>query len=98
MAYIEIICPRCQGTHVVLNGKTPSGAQKCCCRDCGRTFQTSYSNKACQPGMKDKIIEMAMNGSGTRDTARVLGISKNTVTNTLRDLKKNHLCKHQILG
>ena len=31
---------------------------------------------------------MVMNGSGTRDTARVLGISKDTVTSTLKKLKK----------
>jgi len=31
-----------------------------------------------------KIISMAINGSGIRDTGRVLGISTNTVTNVLR--------------
>jgi len=29
---------------------------------------------------------MVMNGSGTRDTARVLGINKDTVTRTLKKL------------
>ena len=32
------------------------------------------------------IVDMAMNGSGTRDTARVLGIDKDTVTRHLRKL------------
>jgi len=31
-------------------------------------------------GTKEKIIDMAMNGAGTRDTGRVLRISPNTVT------------------
>ena len=31
-----------------------------------------------------KVISMAINGSGVRDTGRVLGISPNTVTNILR--------------
>ena len=30
---------------------------------------------------------MAMNGAGTRDTARTLGVSKDTVTSVLRKLK-----------
>lgn len=36
--------------------------------------------------MRNKIVDMAMNGSGTRDTARVLGINKDTVTGVLRSL------------
>jgi transposase-like protein len=33
---------------------------------------------------KKKIIDMAMNGSGIRDTARVLEISPTTVINALK--------------
>ncbi len=33
-----------------------------------------------------KIVEMALNGSGVRDTVRVLGVGINTV---IRELKKN---------
>ena len=90
MAYIKVTCPYCQGTHVVFNGKVSTGAHKCICRDCNRTFQTNYTYNARKPGTKEKIVDMAMNGSGTRDTARVLKISKNTVTKTLRELKKKY--------
>ena len=38
--------------------------------------------KACEAGMTEKIVEMAINSSGVRDTARVLRINKNTVINT----------------
>ena len=41
--------------------------------------------KGSVPGMHEKIVAMAMNGSGCRETARVLGISLNMV---LRHLKK----------
>ena len=34
-----------------------------------------------------KIVEMAMNGAGTRDTGRVLGISKDMVTSVLKNEK-----------
>ena len=35
--------------------------------------------------MKNLILKMAVNGSGIRDTARVLGISTSTVIKTLKD-------------
>jgi len=50
-------------------------------------FQLSYTNKACEEGTKEKIVLMAHNGSGIRDTARVLSISPNTVINEIK--KKN---------
>ena len=34
--------------------------------------------------MKQQICDMALNGSGIRDTARVLGISTTTVMEALR--------------
>ncbi|EGU40226.1 putative transposase A, partial [Vibrio ichthyoenteri ATCC 700023] len=43
-----------------------------------------------KPGVKDKILEMAMNSSGVRDTGRVLKVAYNTV---LRTLKNSHLDK-----
>ena len=42
----------------------------------------------CEPGVKDKIVNMAMNGAGTRDTARTLGISKDTFTAALKKMRE----------
>ncbi|MBL1352345.1 MAG: hypothetical protein COA61_003255 [Zetaproteobacteria bacterium] len=39
--------------------------------------------------MKKKVIDMAINGSGIRDTARVLNISKGTVMSTIKKKKKH---------
>jgi transposase-like protein len=44
----------------------------------------AYRYKACRPGIKEQVVEMALNGSGIRDTARVLKINKNTVISTLQ--------------
>jgi len=44
----------------------------------------AYRYKAYNPGIKEQIVEMAINGSGIRDTARVLKINKNTVISTLK--------------
>jgi len=49
-----------------------------------------YCYKACEVGIKEQVVEMAINSSGTRDTARVLKINKNTVTRTLKN-KENSL-------
>ena len=44
----------------------------------------AYRYKACEPGIEEQVVEMAINGSGIRDTARVLKINKNTVISTLK--------------
>ena len=82
-----IKCPYCGSDKVVKNGTQKNGAQRLLCRnpDCAhKSFQIEYKNNACRPGTKEKIIDMAMNGSGTRDTGRVLHISPNTVTSVLK--------------
>ena len=58
--------------------------QRYLCKACGKSFQLKFEKKAYQEGIKEQIIEMSLNGSGTRDIARVLGIDKNTVTATLK--------------
>ena len=44
----------------------------------------NYQYNAYEPGVKEQLVEMAINGSGVRDTARVLKISKGTVISTLK--------------
>jgi len=83
MAEIKIKCRKCGSEKVYLYGKQ-SGHQRCRCQDCKKMFQLSYTNKACEEGTKEKIVLMAHNGSGIRDTARVLSISPNTVINEIK--------------
>jgi len=59
------------------------------CKDCGRIFKTEYVYRAYEPGVKDQLVEMAMNGSGIRDTARVLGIGKGTVIAALKKVRRS---------
>jgi len=85
-------CPYCQGSDIVRHGLSPESKQRYRCRVClegrGRTFLLVYSYAGQSPEVKQQIIEMAMNASGIRDTARVLHISPTTV---LKELKKRHL-------
>jgi transposase-like protein len=54
-----------------------------------KTFMLNYRYRACQAGIKAQVVEMAINGSGIRDTARVLKINKNTIISTLK--KSRHV-------
>ena len=65
-------------------GITPTGTQRYRCYDCGRTFVKTYSRKACDPSVQKQIVPMVLNGAGVRDTARVLGINRNTVSATIK--------------
>ena len=90
MAEIKVKCPYCGSEKVSLYGKSRSGKQRYLCQNkaCGhKTFQQEYKNNACRPGTKEQIVEIAMNGAGTRDTGWVLGISPNTVTAVLKKRK-----------
>jgi transposase-like protein len=85
-------CPYCQGTDIVRHGVSSEGKQRYRCRECregrGRTFLLDYTDAGQSPEVKDQIVEMAMNASGIRDTARVLKISPTTV---ISELKKRNL-------
>ena len=84
-------CPNCQGTDIVRHGQTRQGKQRYRCREprcAGRTFLLDYSHRGQSPEVKRQIVDMAMNASGIRDTARVLHISPTTVIN---ELKKRNL-------
>ena len=91
MVYQKVKCPFCGSENVGLFGKTKAGTQRYVCHNtkCShRTFQLEYKYNACKPGAHERIVEMAMNGSGTRDTGRALHISKETVTAVLKKTEK----------
>ena len=68
-------------------GHNAHGKQRYRCRttDCPiMTFMLEYRYRAYEPGVKEPVVDRAINGSGIRDTARVLKIDKNTVISTLK--------------
>ena len=71
-------CPHCQGTDIIRHGKTRQGKQRYCCQETvcdGRTFLLDYSYAGHSAEIKQQIVDMAMNASGIRDTARVLHVA-----------------------
>ena len=93
MMFAPVCCPTCQSMDVVKYGKTPDGKQRFHCQNlaCQRqTFLMDYTNRGFLQAVKTQIVEMALNGSGIRDTARVLNVSPTTVIETLK--KRNQSC------
>ena len=88
MVLIAVTCPYCQSDRITKRGKTDTGKQRYRCQnpDCPHlSFLLNPAYKGRLPEIKEQIIDMALNGSGIRDTARVLGVSTDTV---LSELKK----------
>ena len=87
MAVIAVLCPHCHSDHVIKGGKTTGGKQRYRCLNSAcshRSFVLDPAYAGRLPEVKQQIIDMALNGSGVRDTARVLGVSPSTVINELK--------------
>src|SRR6266403_70159 len=87
MAVVEVQCPECGSCQVVRYGHQANGEQRYRCNKlaCERKiFLFQYHDKGRVPEIKRQIVDMALNGSGIRDTARVLGVSPTTVISTLK--------------
>ena len=90
MASVPVYCLQCDSDQVVKRGKTDTGKQRYLCQNDAcpqQTFIRDYRYRGRLPEVKQQIIDMALNGSGIRDTARVLGISKDTVLSELKKKK-----------
>jgi insertion element IS1 protein InsB len=85
-----IHCPACDDVIAVIkHGKTANGKQRYLCQNpncCRRTCVRDYAYRGYLPQVKVQISDMAINGSGIRDSARVLKISPTTV---IEELKKS---------
>lgn len=87
MVLEPVLCPACESDNVVKHGRSETGKQRYKCRkpECNRsTFMRDYVYRGYLPDVKQQIADMAVNGSGIRDTARVLKISPTTVIEALK--------------
>jgi len=98
MTYIAVRCLHCHSEQIVKRGKTRRGTQRYLCQNTTCTtgsFLLDYRNRGCLPEVKQTIVDMSLNASGIRDTARVLRISTDTV---LSELKKKEVTLQRHLG
>ena len=87
MAVVAVQCPEWGSDGIVRDGRQPNGEQRYRCNNVTcerRIFLLQYHNTGRLPAVKRQMVEMALNGSGIRDTARVLGVSPMTVMSTLK--------------
>jgi transposase-like protein len=82
MGYVPVRCPPCQSTEVIKAGKHANGAQRYRCQNGQwerRIFLLQYQDRGRAPEIRRQVVDLTLNGSGIRDTARVLRISPTTV-------------------
>ena len=91
MAVVEVRCPECGSQEVVRYGRQGNGEQRYRCNNVAcrrRIFLLQYHNTGWMPQVKQQMVEMALNGSGIRDTARGLGVSSMTVMSTRKKKRR----------
>ena len=87
MVLIPVTCPYYHSDQLIKGGHTETGKQRYRCQQTNcppRSFVLEPAYHGRLPHVKEQIIDMALNGSGIRDTARVLKISPTTVLNELK--------------
>ena len=91
MVSVPVQCPHCQSTEVIKAGKQANGVQRYQCQNgqCERRiFLLHYQHRGRVPEVRHQVVDMALNGSGVRDTARVLRISPTTVIAVLKKSRR----------
>ena len=87
MVYVPVQCPYCHSTEVIKAGKQANGTQRYRCHNgqCERQiFLLQCQDRGRVPEIRRQVVDLALNGSGIRDTARVLRISPTTVIAVLK--------------
>jgi transposase-like protein len=70
--WLPVLCLDCRSNDIIKHGKSSKGKQRYLCRnpDClRRTFVLDTQQPGRKREVKQKIVDMALNGSGVRDTA-----------------------------
>ena len=90
MVKVEVKYRYCKQIENVIKAGYPiSGKQHGTSVIMNKYFQLEYSNNACKPGVKEQIVEMAINGRGVRSTKRAFKINIHPLIQTLNLGLKN---------
>lgn len=88
-------CPNC-GTHEIRKNGHRRGKQNYQCKKCGRQFIESYSTTGYSQEVKEKCLEMYVNGMGFRGIERVTKVNHNTVIRWVKSAGEEALKKREI--
>lgn len=78
-------CPDCNSEKIWKNGYH-RGKQRFKCKECGRQFIEFYKPLGYDRSIKEKCLEMYVNGSGFRSIERVMGVHHTTVINWVKEI------------
>ena len=82
---ITIVCGKCRSENISKNGHN-RGAQRYKCKECGVTF--SEKPPRFSEAVKKQAVEMVLNGTGIRKTAKIVKSSATSVINWLKEAHK----------
>ena len=91
MVTIPVQCPHCHSTEVIKAGKQANGTQRYQCQNgqCARRiFLLHYQDRSRVPDVRRQVVDLALKGSGVRDTARVLHIRPTTAIAILKKSRR----------
>jgi insertion element IS1 protein InsB len=100
MVSVPVHCPYCQSSEVIKAGTHANGTQRYRCQNeqcVRRIFLLQYQDRGRVPEVRRQVVDMALNGSGIRDTARVLRISPTTVIAVLKKASALQLVNRALL-
>ena len=87
---MEIRYEKCgQEEGQIKNGRTKAGNQRYRCKHCGKTYTPVKKERMYPEELKDRAIELYMEGNSGRTVGRLLKISKDTVMKTLKKRKRS---------
>ena len=86
---MEIRCEKCgQEEGQIKNGRTKAGSQRYKCNHCGKTYTPVKKERMYPEELKDRAIELYMEGNSGRTVGRLLKISKNLGLRWIRQKAK----------
>src|SRR5262247_2979586 len=91
MVSVSVQCHYCHSTEVIKASQQANGTQRYRCQNdrCARRiFLLQYQDRGRVPEVRRQVVDMAINGSGIRDTARALQISPTTVIAVLKKSRR----------
>ena len=86
---MEIRCEKCgQEEGQVKNDRTKAGSQRYKCNHCGKTYTPIKKERMYPKELKDRAIELYMEGNSERTVGRLLKIIKNIRLRQIRQKAK----------
>lgn len=76
MSSPQPVCPACESTRTVKNGKIHNGKQNFKCRECGRQFVQDPQNKIIDPATKILMDKLLLEKIPLAGIARLTGVSE----------------------